>query len=109
MVMSSVSVPIPAEVLEERVRQLLERWRSETAHLSSSTQMLKHPAYQEIISLGPVVLPFLFHDLEQTGDGHLSKALTAITGAHPVPLEDRGKVKQVAAAWLRWAKENGQR
>jgi hypothetical protein len=26
----------------------------------------------------------------------------------PLPPETRGKIKQNAAAWLRWAKENGQ-
>ena len=58
---------------------------------------------------GPTALPFLFRDLEQTADGHLSKALTTLTGAHPVPTEDRGQVRKVAEAWLRWARENGYR
>jgi len=59
------------------------------------------------MALGPAALPFLFRDLEQSKDGHLSKALTALTGAHPVPAADRGKVAKVAEAWLRWARENG--
>jgi hypothetical protein len=75
--------------------------------LSSSTLLTSHPAYQELIALGGPALPFLFRDLEQTGDGHLSKALAAITGARPVPPEDRGQVRKVADAWLRWARENG--
>ena len=37
------------------------------------------------------------------------KLLSAITGAHPVPAEDRGKVHAVAEAWLRWAREQGLR
>ena len=57
--------------------------------------------------LGLPALPYLLRDLEETRDGRLSKALTAITGCHPVPAEDRGKIRQVAEAWLRWAKENG--
>ena len=103
--------PVPAtpaaETIEQRVVRLLGRWRAETAYQSSSTQISGHPAYQELIALGTAALPFLFRDLEQTGDGHLSKALTAITGAHPVPAEDRGKIRNVAEAWLRWARENG--
>jgi hypothetical protein len=86
---------------------LLATWREQTAYLSSGTQLTGHPAYQELIALGPVALPFLFRDLEQTGDGHLSKALTALTGAHPVPAEDRGQIRKVAEAWLRWVRENG--
>ena len=94
-----------AEMVEQHVARLLGRWREETAYLSSSTQITGHPAYQELIALGPAALPFLFRDLEQTGDGHLSKALTAITGAHPVAVEDRGNVRKVADAWLHWAGE----
>jgi hypothetical protein len=99
----------PAESLEQCVARLLRTWREQTAFLSSSTRLTGHPAYQELIALGPAALPFLFRDLEQTGDGHLSKALAAITGAHPVPDEDRGHVHRVAGAWLRWARETGHR
>jgi hypothetical protein len=95
--------------IEQRVVDLLARWRQETAYLSSSTRLTGHPAYQELIALGPAALPFLFRDLEQTGDGHLSKALAAITGAHPVSADERGQVREVAEAWLRWARENGYR
>ncbi len=105
--MASVPATPAAESIEQRVVRLLGRWREETAYLSSSTRITGHPAYQELIALGPPALPFLFRDLEQTGDGHLSKALAAITGAHPVPVEERGQVRKVAEAWLRWARENG--
>ncbi|HEY1379696.1 MAG TPA: hypothetical protein VGF55_23030 [Gemmataceae bacterium] len=107
--MASVPATPAAETVEQRVARLLRTWREQTAYLSSSTQLTAHPAYQELISLGPAALPFLFRDLEQTGDGHLSKALAALTGAHPVPAEDRGNVRKVADAWLRWARENGWR
>jgi hypothetical protein len=97
----------PAESVDQRVARLLARWRQETAYLSSSTRITGHPAYQEIIALGTAALPALFRDLEQTGDGHLSKALATITGAHPVPAADRGQIRRIAEAWLRWARENG--
>jgi hypothetical protein len=105
--MSTPSIPETAETIEQRVARLLARWRQETAYTSSSTEMKSHPAYQELIALGPAALPALFRDLAQTHDGHLSKALTTITGAHPVPAEDRGKIRRVAEAWLGWARENG--
>ncbi len=107
----SPMTPLPAtpaaESIEQRVVRLLGRWRQETAYLSSSTRITGHPAYQELIALGAPALPFLFHDLEQTEDGHLSKALAAITGAHPVSAEERGQVGKIAENWLRWARENG--
>jgi hypothetical protein len=101
------TVPPRAETLEQRVARLLAQWRDETAFLSSSTQIAAHPAYQELIALGQAALPLLFRDLEQTHDGHLSGALSDITGAHPVPEEDRGKIRKIAEAWLRWGRENG--
>jgi hypothetical protein len=96
-----------AETLEQPVARLLRTWRDETAYLSSSTAITEHPAYLELIALGPVALPFLFRDLELTGDGHLSKALTAITGVRPIPADERGQVRKIAESWLRWARENG--
>jgi hypothetical protein len=104
-------IPVPvtpaAESVEQRVVRLLARWREEAAYLSSSTCLTEHPAYQELITLGLPALPFLFRDLEQTRDGHLSKALAAITRARPVPAEDRGRVRHVAESWLSWATDNG--
>jgi hypothetical protein len=105
--MAIVPASPAAETIEQRVARLLTSWRDQTAYTSSSTLITTHPAYQELIALGPAALPFLFRDLEQTGDGHLSKALSVLTGAHPVPAEDRGKIRAVAEAWLRWARENG--
>ena len=99
--------PPAAETVEQQVVRLLGRWRAETAHLSSSTRVTGHAAYQELIALGPPALPWLFRDLERTRDGHLSKALATITGARPVAPGERGQVRKVAEAWLRWAGENG--
>jgi hypothetical protein len=105
--MATVPATPTAEAVEQDIVRLLKLWREQTAYTSSSTAITTHPAYQELIALGPAALPFLFRDLEQTGDGHLSKALSALTSAHPVPAEDRGKIRIVADAWLRWARENG--
>jgi hypothetical protein len=104
--MSTVPAKAP-ETVEQRVVRLLARWREETAYLSSSTAIIGHAAYQELIAIGRPALPFLFRDLEQTADGHLSNALTAITGAHPIPAEQRGQIRKIAETWLQWARENG--
>lgn len=107
--MGSVPVIPAAETIEQRVARLLATWRKETAYQSSSTMITGQSAYQDLIALGTDALPCLFRDLEKTGDGHLSKALTVITGAHPVPTEDRGNIRGIADAWLGWARENGYR
>lgn len=98
---------LPEETAEQRVRRLLASWREQTGFLSSSTARVAHPAYRELIALGPAALPFLFRDMQQTLDGHLSSALVAITGAQPVPPEEGGKIQKVAERWLAWAQENG--
>jgi hypothetical protein len=98
---------VAQRILEQHVQKVLARWRSETAAVSSSTQRLAHPAYREMIALGPAAVPFLLRDLERTGDGHLAKALSSLTGAQPVPEADRGKVRLVAEAWLRWGRGQG--
>lgn len=95
------------QTLEERFQRLLTRWREDTYLSSSSTEDPAHPAYQEIIALGPAVLPLLFRELQRSLDGHLAQALAALTGAHPVAAEDRGRIQKVAEAWLRWGRENG--
>src|SRR5205085_10829016 len=107
--MASVPATPAAESVEQRVVRLLGTWREQTAYLSSSTRITGHPAYQELMALSPAALPFLFRDLEQSGDGHLTKALATLTGAHPVTADDRGNTRDVAAAWLQWVRENGYR
>jgi hypothetical protein len=105
----TLSSALAGESVEVRVDRVLGRWRQETAYLSSSSLVTDHALYRELIGIGAAALPFLLRDLERTRDGHLSKALTAITGVHPVRPEDRGYIRTIAETWLRWAKENGYR
>ena len=51
--------------LERRFRELVAIWQAEVAPLSSSTARVKHPAYREIIALGPAAVPLLLRELEQ--------------------------------------------
>jgi hypothetical protein len=64
------------------------------------------PAYQQIIGMGPAVLPLLLDELAREPD-HWFWALWAITGSDPVPSESRGKVGEMAQAWLKWGQEHG--
>jgi hypothetical protein len=94
------------ETLEEKFQRLATTWHEAVAHLSSSSKRENHPAYQEIIGLGPAVVPCLLRDLE-TNHRHWFAALTAITGANPVPPQDAGKILTMIDAWLKWGKEKG--
>jgi hypothetical protein len=96
----------PAETVEERFRRLEARWEAATAYSSSSTEITQDPAFQEIIGLGPAVVPFMLRDLEQRPRLWVW-ALPAITGADPVPAPDRGNIARMRDAWLRWARAEG--
>ncbi len=65
-----------------------------------------HPAYQEIIRLGPEVVPLLLRDWEDNHT-HWFTALEAITGARPTTAAVAGNISGMTEAWLRWAKDNG--
>jgi hypothetical protein len=96
------------ETVEERFRQLEALWDSETAYLSSDTEIVGHPAFQGIIGLGPAVIPLMLRDLQERPRLWVW-ALPAITGANPVPASDRGNIAKMSEAWLRWGRANGYR
>ena len=54
--MASIPASEKAESVEQKFQRLAALWRAETAHLSSTTRMFNHPAYQEIIALGAPVM-----------------------------------------------------
>ena len=96
----------PTETVEQRFQRLAALWRAETAYVSSSSELVAHPAFQEIVGMGPAVIPLLLRELAN-GTGHWHRALKRITGIDPVPPADRGNIDKAAEAWLRWGKEQG--
>lgn len=94
------------EAIKQRFARLAERWRNETAALSSVSQIAMNPAYQEIIGLGRAATPLILKELKRQ-PGHWFWALRAITGEDPVRPEQRGKVREMTAAWLHWGAESG--
>ena len=96
------------ETIEERFRRLDALWRAETGHLSSSSKIIGHSAFREIILMGTAVVPFMLRDLEQQPRLWVW-ALSEITGEDPVPSADRGNIVKMTDAWLHWAKAHGYR
>ena len=87
----------PTETIEEKFQRLAAVWLAETAYVSSSSDLVAHPAFQEIIGMGPAVIPLLLRELENR-TGHWHRALRRITGANPVPPVDRGNIDKAAEA-----------
>ncbi|RUT06067.1 hypothetical protein DSM106972_032730 [Dulcicalothrix desertica PCC 7102] len=92
--MSDINITVP---------DLASQWESEVEGMSSTVQMSQHPAYQEIISMGNQILALLLRELKNNPLYWLS-ALSQITGENPIKPEQRGKIKQMASAWLEWGK-----
>ena len=100
------SRPSDAPDLERRFRELVARWQAEVAHLSSTTARVQHPAYREIIALGPPAVPLLLRELERRPNQWFA-ALRSLTGADPVAPADRGHLGRMAESWIKWGKERG--
>lgn len=93
------------ELFEEFIR-LAAQWQAETAGASVARRIVSHPAYLRIIGMGDRAVPWILDQLEN-GEAHWFEALHAITGANPVPDEDRGVYAKMTQAWLTWGRDNG--
>ncbi|MEO7323947.1 MAG: hypothetical protein ABIW82_03885 [Dokdonella sp.] len=106
--LSTRSVEIAARTEDARLwvelAELAGKWREETMFASSLTKTVLNESYQRIIGHGERALPFILNDLRESG-GLWFPALQAITGADPVPVNDRGDIPAMTAAWLTWAEE----
>jgi hypothetical protein len=100
------TTPTPAaqavESIEKKFQRLAAAWLTATAHVSSSSDLVAHPAFQEIVGMGAAAIPLLLRELEKRTGGHWHRALQRITGVDPVPPADRGNIGKAAKAWLRW-------
>ncbi len=102
---SSIQYSPPNLSPEMSFRCLASIWKGDTNHLSDLTQICNHWAYQQIVNMGNPVIPLLLRELETRPDYWFS-ALRKLTGENPVPPEARGKLKDMASAWLEWGRRN---
>lgn len=104
---SSAEAPA-TETVEDKFRRLERTWKAEVGFHSSTTILRNHPAFLEIITLGDAVVPLMLRDLEREPRLWVW-ALPRITGADPVEPADRGNIRKMSEAWVRWGKANGYR
>ena len=91
---------------QETFERLANEWERDRPRGADIEQMTKHPAYQGIIAIGEPAVPWLLQRLSEKPN-HWFVALNAITGARPVPPESRGRIKEMAQAWLDWGRQQG--
>ena len=95
--------PAPNQATFER---LADEWVQDRPRGLDIHFMIEHPAYQQIIAMGPPAVPWLLQRLAQRPD-HWFVALHRITGASPVPPESRGRFREMTDAWLEWGRQQG--
>lgn len=95
--------------LEKKFKNLLKTCKKDTSHLSSQLAMSKHPAYREIVKIGKDAIPLILKNFEDNPENpdHLFIALVEITGADPIKMENRGKIKEMAKDWIAWGQTKG--
>lgn len=85
------------------IEDLLFEWADDTKYLSCG--YADHTIYQQIVDIGDDAIPELIRFLPKY-PLHCIPALHGITGAQPIPKEDRGRLVKMIEAWQKWAKDN---
>jgi hypothetical protein len=88
-----------------RFSNLEKEWKESTSMLSSITEIVMHPSYQQIIGMGPTAIPLILLSMRRELS-HWFWALCAITGENPVPIEHRGKIKKMTKDWFVWGRKH---
>jgi len=84
---------------------LKNKWKSETFLISSGSLLVSNAAYQDIIGLGYMAIPWIVRELRKTND-HWFYALEKITGENPIKKENIGKVEAMKNDWVDWASKH---
>jgi len=92
---------IADEELKKKFECLAENWKRETINTSSMQQMVLHPCYQEIIAMGPKVIPLILSELKCEPDFWFW-ALRVLAREDPVTEDVRGDLVAMTKAWLDW-------
>jgi hypothetical protein len=92
-----------------RFRRLADQWIADTENISVIEDMIVHPAYQEIIGMGPAAITMLLDEIEREPN-HWFVALYAVSGGqNPVPPEHAGNIDQMIEDWIEWAESRNYR
>ena len=92
---------------KEDFERLADEWESDRPRGVDLADMAMHPAYQQIIGMGPQAIPWLMERLDRF-PSYWFWALNAITRAEDVvPEESQGNTSEMAEAWLNWGRTRG--
>ena len=98
--------PSPTLSVADVFRDLANKWRRDTGHLSLISQRVKHPAYKRVLLMGSDAVPLILEEMRDRPD-HWFHALITLTDDNPVPFDFNGTVEDAAALWVAWGQDNG--
>jgi hypothetical protein len=99
---TTTTVTTTSSEVELLFEQLADQWEMDTELSSRSSDAARHPAYQQIIGIGPAALPLLLTRLRDK-PGHWFWALAAI--AREDPAEGASSFDEARKIWLNWGQE----
>lgn len=82
-----------------RFATLRDQWERDTAILSNLTQIVAHPAYREIVSMGRDAVPLIIGELRRDPH-HWFSALAEIVGADHAA--GATTLDEAARRWIAW-------
>jgi len=83
---------------------LKDDWIAATSLSSSTTEIVFHPSYQQIIGLGPQAIPLILSELRRRARQWFW-ALSAIVGYDAA--EGAESPSEAARRWLAWGENSG--
>lgn len=92
--------------LERRFDELVEQWIR--ARRGASVRIHEHPAYDEILAMGPPAIPLILQHLRDHG-WHWQRLLRELTGENPVPEGefDRQRTRELWREWGEGSRTDG--
>lgn len=92
-------------------RALFEMWadtlEEDTRHVASPFAVACHPAHQKILAMKKEeVIPLILRRMQKKG-GQWFWALAALAKENPASDRDRGNIKAMRNAWIRWGQKHG--
>lgn len=94
-------------------KDLADKWKRERKpFLSVAGDFMNDPNYGQIVAMGPPAIRFILWELVAESIrgkfNHWFPALARLSkGANPVPEQSRGKMREMAEAWIRWGVREG--
>ena len=90
----------------DEFRELVRRWRLQTAASSSVMTMIEDPNFRQIVKMGRAAVPLVVKELKIHRDFLFMALSLILPNEIVIPESAKGKPQEMSDAWLRWAERN---